>query len=512
MKCPNCGYRNHDSSKYCLACGFTFVNEDAPMPTGSSSSMGFPDKIRDDEEASEAEMVISDRYRIIKKLASGGMGRVYLTLDTKTNRRVVAKKMFNIASTDEEQDYLEKRFQEEARLLFSLQHKALPRVSDYFLYDNSFYIIMEYVQGLNLKQYLEKKSAHRICIEECIDFLAKSLEILAFLHNQHPPVIHRDVKPGNIMINQKGEVVLVDFGLARSLELNQGATARVGTYGFASPEHYTGKFRLSSDLYGLGATFHYLLSGEDPRKRPPFEYPPLTKYRDDMPPDLQKVFDKMVAPDPKDRYLRAEDALKDLREIISKSNKKAEEAASQSRPVTPSRRKRGSAAKRTAEKAATAPPDPKPAKKIQEEATRPESAKPPPEESQKKEVAEKPATPPVVENKTDEKQQKMPSPTPVAPKEENKTEIPVQEESFRDFEDEFDWEGESRKSRWWIVVLAILTALVICLVLARVFFPESFIKKPSSPANGTKLVMPLKESKPRQIITDYIYFVPHHKN
>lgn len=302
MFCPICNFNNRDSAKYCISCGTTFNEEDG------GSLAEFLDGEETENFIDDTNKIIADRYEIIKTIACGGMGRVYLARDLKRNYRLVLKKMFNIASTDEEMEYLEKRFKEEAVLLHKLKHSCLPRVSDFFVFDNHFYMAMEYIEGDNLLQFIKKKTGSRISIKDAVTMMLKTLDLLIFLHNQDPAVIHRDIKPSNIMIKPDGNIGLVDFGLARSLELEQGATARVGTYGFASPEHYTGKFCLASDLYGLGATFHYLISGENPRKRPPFEYPPLKKYRNDIPRGLQGFFNRLLAPDPKNRFNRAEDA------------------------------------------------------------------------------------------------------------------------------------------------------------------------------------------------------------
>ncbi|MCE1246186.1 MAG: serine/threonine protein kinase [Firmicutes bacterium] len=312
MLCSNCGAQNKDTAMFCNTCGCDMSPTEFTGEAGSSSLEETPPTVR---LRKGGPTLNRGRYEIIKEIASGGMGKIYLAMDNKTKTLVVVKKMLPVAETDEELEYLEKRFHEEGMLLYKLRHHALPQVLDFFTKGQNFYIIMEYIEGENLSQFIKRRPNSKITIEECIYFLDKVLDIIQFLHSQNPPVIHRDIKPGNIMINNLGEVVLVDFGLARSFDSESVGTARVGTYGFASPEHFSGKFKLSSDLYCAGVTFHFLLSGEDPRLRIPFEFPPLSKYRDDVPEGLQQVFNKLLAINPLDRYQTAQEVRKALEEF-----------------------------------------------------------------------------------------------------------------------------------------------------------------------------------------------------
>jgi len=220
--------------------------------------------------------------------------------------------------TGEKLKYLEKRFLIEARLLFQLKHRSLPRVVDYFNKENASYIIMEYVKGKNFSQLLAEKPEGRLSLYESYDLILQSLDILIYLHNQNPSVIHRDIKPGNLMLNSDGEVMLVDFGLAKAIEEGKKGTARVGTYGFVSPEHQSGKFSVSSDLYSFGATFHYLLLGENPRNRLPFTFPSFEKYKCNVPKEFQEIFSRLLSLKVEDRYKKAENVKKDLMKIEKK--------------------------------------------------------------------------------------------------------------------------------------------------------------------------------------------------
>lgn len=308
MVCPKCGNQNRYNAGFCASCGMEMnAGDKSEIPLVDQSLLPPTVMLLKDKKT-----LAKGRFLLIGKISEGGMGKIYLAQDKKMKCMVVIKKMIPIAENEDDLNYLSKRFKEEARLLFRLKHTSIPRVVDYFIENNSFYMIMEFIEGQNLLQYVSHKQDGRLSVDEAVDLMEKVCDILKYLHKQKPPIIHRDIKPGNIMINKEGEIILVDFGLARSLDREKNSTAMVGTFGFSSPEHYTGKFLLSSDLYCLGATFHYLLSGESPRKRLPFDFPPLARYRDDIPYDLQNLFDKLLNTDPKKRYEKVEDALKDI--------------------------------------------------------------------------------------------------------------------------------------------------------------------------------------------------------
>ncbi len=265
------------------------------------------------------------RYLLKGELGAGGMGKIYLAKDIRMDSEVVVKEMLPIAATKEEKEYFEKRFQEEAKLLFTLKHSGLPRVTDYFEESDNLYIVMEYIEGKNLEMIVRERQDHRITVEEFKIWMTKTIEILKYLHSQDPPVIHRDIKPSNLMLTPKGEIILVDFGVARTAGIQTKTKTSVGTFGFASPEHFSGRYALSSDIYSLGATFHYLLTGDNPQEREAFDYPPISKYRDDFPAGLQGVLKKMVEMHRKNRYQDVEELEKDFNECLVQKEEKEPE-------------------------------------------------------------------------------------------------------------------------------------------------------------------------------------------
>lgn len=323
MNCPKCGVKNRNTAAFCLSCGFNLTASQSYTPPKTSSEPAVT-AVTDPEDQGMATAPISlqnGRYKLKNKIGSGGMGCVFLATDTRMKCQVVVKEMFNMSVDPDENAYMEKRFQEEARTLFKLKHPYLPKVTDFFTENNNMYMIMEYVEGENFETVIEKRKDNRISMDEFNAWMSESIDILLYLHNLEPPVIHRDIKPANLMLTSKGKVFLVDFGVARSIGEGTKTHTRVGTFGFASPEHYSGRFTLASDIYSLGATFHYLLSGDDPQGRDPFDYPPLSKFRPDIPDNLQKIFDRMLARNKNERYENLQELKKDFEEYLSGGKK-----------------------------------------------------------------------------------------------------------------------------------------------------------------------------------------------
>ena len=316
MICPICGTKNKEDAVRCSKCNLILV------PNKVREKMEAAAKTENVKKASSYAVPhsLSDgRYLIVKKLGAGGMSRVLLARDKKMDCYVVIKELLPFFEFDDlnEADYLENRFMCEAKLLYRLDDKGLPKVMDYFAEQERLYFVMQFIDGQTLADYVAKKENNQISLEECFKWMKDIIDILIYLHNQNPPILHRDVKPHNIMLDKTGKIFLVDFGIAREVKGTSSTGTSVGTYGYASPEHFTGKYEISSDLYCLGATFHMLLSGEDPRERPPFKFYPLSNYRDDIPPRLEEIFDRMVEMDTKKRYQTTKALKADLISFIT---------------------------------------------------------------------------------------------------------------------------------------------------------------------------------------------------
>jgi len=331
MQCPHCGTNNRDSAKYCLGCGGKLGES---KPAAKKIKFSTPQKIKK-KRASSPQIIQKGRYLVIQKLGSGGMSRIYLARDTKMDFNVVVKEMSPPQNYPEKAKYFLKKFKNEAKMLYRLRHRGIPRVTDYFAESGKYYMVMEYIEGENLDNILKNRANKQITLEEMFNWMGKILEILKFLHNQNPPIFHRDIKPANFMLNSAGDVFLVDFGVAKAIIPDEAHTA-IGTIGYASPEHYTGKFIKSSDLYSLGASFHYLFTGDNPRYRTPFDFPTLSSYHKDVPKDIDEIFVKLLDKDPKKRFQSVEELI----EVFSKAKRKYFDLKEKkSAPVYPSEAK-----------------------------------------------------------------------------------------------------------------------------------------------------------------------------
>src|SRR5882762_124713 len=241
-----------------------------------------------------AGTVLQNRYAIEKLLGGGGMGMVYLARDQRlANRPCAIKEMVDHFIDQAQRIEANEYFAREADTLAQLKNQSIPAITDRFEIANRHYLVMEYVEGRNLEEELAARG-EPLPEGLVIDIARQLSDVLAYLHGLKPPIIYRDMKPSNVMLNPNGRVVLVDFGIARLFKAARKGTM-IGTLGFAPPEQYQGNVDPRSDIYSLGATLHYVLTGRDPEKFPPFSFPPIRDLRPAVSSNLAGAIDAALA-------------------------------------------------------------------------------------------------------------------------------------------------------------------------------------------------------------------------
>jgi serine/threonine protein kinase len=248
----------------------------------------------------EPGTVLQRRYQVDRLLGGGGMGMVYLARDQRlSNRPCAIKEMVDHFIDPQQRIEANEYFAREADTLAQLKHPAIPAISDRFDDQNRHYLVMEYVEGRNLEEELAARGGP---LPEglVIDIARQLCDVLSYLHGLTPPLVYRDMKPSNVMLTANGRAVLVDFGIARLFKAQRKGTM-IGTLGFAPPEQYQGVADPRSDIYSLGATLHYVITGRDPEKFPPFSFPPVRQLRPDVSSNLAGAIDHALAYEMDDR-------------------------------------------------------------------------------------------------------------------------------------------------------------------------------------------------------------------
>lgn len=246
----------------------------------------------------ETGEILNDRYKILSVLGQGGMSNVYLVEDSKLNSHWALKEMLDNCPEEEKEGILA-QFRKEASMLAGMKHSNLPRVFDYFEENQRHYLVMEFIKGMTLEDVLDREGV--IPPDKVLDWGIQLCEVLEYLHSQG--IIYRDMKPGNIMVNEENKLFIVDFGIARLFSGGKiHDTIIIGTPGFASPEHFgRAQTDARSDIYSLGVTLHYLLTDINPAIVP-FVFRNPTALNPEIPAPLSDALLKAVAMDPAERF------------------------------------------------------------------------------------------------------------------------------------------------------------------------------------------------------------------
>ena len=251
------------------------------------------------------------------------MGSVYRARDLhfpNVVKLVAVKEMVNLAPDLLVRQTIIQNFEREANILATLNHPAIPRIYDYFSQENRSYLVLEFINGKDLEAILSETDGF-LLEEQVLGWAVELCDVLHFLHTHKPDaIIFRDMKPSNVMINQSGRVILVDFGIARPFQVGQKGTM-IGTEGYSPPEQYRGEASPLADLYALGATLHHALTRRDPRLEPPFSFAerPVRKINPGISQELEVVIDKALQYNPEDRYKDAADMKEALLAVARKT-------------------------------------------------------------------------------------------------------------------------------------------------------------------------------------------------
>jgi eukaryotic-like serine/threonine-protein kinase len=275
----------------------------------------------------EPGTLLNSRYEIVRRIGGGGMGAVYLAKDRNLGDAPRAVKEMVESHIDEVQH--EKAigdFKRESLLLTSLEHPSIPTIYDYF-YDitaGRFYLVMKYISGGDLASRLRSSPGNRVDEKTVADWGMQVADVLEYLHSRPKPIIYRDLKPANLMIDgNTGRVMLIDFGIARWVAKQEKGVTAVGTMGYAPPELFSGRVEPRSDVYGLGATIFHLLTGSDPQDNPLliFDFTKNPRPRQIAPSissEMERILMRSVEYKPEDRFASAGELRDALAEHLEK--------------------------------------------------------------------------------------------------------------------------------------------------------------------------------------------------
>jgi len=250
--------------------------------------------------------MLLNRYKIMGVIGGGGMGTVYQARDMHfpdAHRMAAIKEMQTLATDPTLRQSTLKTFQREANILATLSHPAIPKIYDFFDDGERAYLVMEFINGSDLELLLQKTK--ELPFEKIVDWAIDLCDVLFYLHSHDPePIVFRDMKPSNVMIDSRGNVRLIDFGIAKTFVSGVKHTM-IGTEGYSAPEQYKGDVTPQSDIYSLGATLHHVLTRKDPRLEPPFSFAerPLREANPKIPQALADIIERALAFDVKNRFV-----------------------------------------------------------------------------------------------------------------------------------------------------------------------------------------------------------------
>jgi serine/threonine-protein kinase len=309
--CNNCGYENTSTDKFCLLCG-SLISEDLEnkQPQTIPATINFPD-------TQSIQTLLNNRYRIIQTLGTGGFSKTFFAEDTykPSHPRCVIKQLRILTNYNAQAHRLIlERFQREAAVLEELGDgcNQIPKLYAYFSEEGQFYLVQEFIEGQTLSEIVNQDG--RLNEGAVKEILINTLPVLQYVHDKG--IIHRDIKPDNIILRLSDrKPVLIDFGAVKEIisseYIIEGSTIAIGTPGFSSPEQLMGRPTFASDLYSLGLTAIYLLTGERPQSFQTGETGDLM-WKRNLPrlnSTFAEILDKTIKYNPQERYQSATEML-----------------------------------------------------------------------------------------------------------------------------------------------------------------------------------------------------------
>ena len=289
--CSKCGTKNKSGNKICSSCNNLLEALRGLLPEG---------------------VILEKRYKILKLIKAGGMGAVYKAEDLKLKNICAVKELLTPYGEEEKRKQSEEWFNREAKILAKLDHANLPKIIDYFVAYNRYYLVMTLIEGEDMETIIERDFPGGMEEEKVIAIAVQVLDVLDYLHNHSPPIIYRDIKPANIMIHKDGRAILIDFGIARAINPDSDTQkTAIGTLGYISEEQCDGKAEPRSDIYSLGATMHHLLTGKIPVS---LRLGSVSNFRK-ISPELEKIVMKSLEEKAQNRFSSAEEMKKALEEL-----------------------------------------------------------------------------------------------------------------------------------------------------------------------------------------------------
>lgn len=255
--------------------------------------------------------LLDGKYKILSEIGHGGMSVVYMALNEKANKTWAVKEVRKDGKMDF--NIVRQGLMAEIDTLKKLEHPNLPSIIDVIENEDSFIIVMDYIEGRSLDKVLEEHGAQPL--EYVVEWVKQLCGVLGYLHTRQPPIIYRDMKPANIMLKPDGNVMVIDFGTAKNYEIDLGRTTGIGTVGFAAPEQYKnsgmGRTDARTDIYCLGMTMFNLLTNIDPCRTVITEKY-IRSQGFPFPRGIIDILVKCIQPLPEDRYQSCEELLYDL--------------------------------------------------------------------------------------------------------------------------------------------------------------------------------------------------------